>query len=68
MSHYFPKPYSSCKDVKVTLDLSKYGTKFDAKKEIVDDKSLVLKIVYLISLKLVVDKLNIDKILNVIKP
>ena len=32
MTQHFSKPYSSCKDVKVKLDLSNYGTKFDAKK------------------------------------
>ena len=62
MSQYFPKPYEPFDgDINVKVDLSNYATKIDLKNvSDVDASSFALKS-NLASLKIKVDKLDIDK-------
>ena len=66
MSQYFPKPYEPFGgDINVKVDLSNYATKADIKNiSHVDTSSFTLK-TNLASLKIEVDKLDIDKLLPV---
>ena len=63
MSQYFPKPFRSFGgNINVKVDLSNYATKTDLKNIThVDTSSFVLK-TNLASLKVKVDKLDIDKL------
>ena len=64
MSQYFPKPFNSGfgDSIKVKIDLSNYPTKTDIKNiSHVDTSSFVLK-TNLASLKIEVDKLDIEKL------
>ena len=63
MSQYFPKPYEPFGgDINVKVDLSNYATKTDIKNiSHVDTSSFALK-TNLASLKIEVDKLDIDKL------
>ena len=63
MSKYFPKPYELfAGDINVKVDLSNYATKTDIKNiSHVDTSSFALK-TNLASLKIEVDKLDIDKL------
>ena len=63
MSQYFPKAYEPFGgDINVNVDLSNYATKGDIKKiSHVDTSSFTLK-TNLASLKIEVDKLDIDKL------
>ena len=63
MSQYFPKPYEPFGgDINVKDDLSNYATKTDVKNiSHVDTSSFALK-ANLASLKIQVDKLDIDKL------
>ena len=63
MSQYFPKPYEAFSgDINVKVDLSNYATKTDIKNiSHVDTSSFALK-TNLASLKIEVDKLDIDKL------
>ena len=63
MSQYFPKPYKPFGgDINVKVDLSNYATKTDIKNiSHVDTSSFALK-TNLASLKIEVDKLDIDKL------
>ena len=63
MSQYFPRPYEPFGgDINVTVDLSNYATKTDIKNiSHVDTSSFALK-TNLASLKIEVDKLDIDKL------
>ena len=66
MSQYFPKPYEPFGgDINVKVDLSNYATKTDIKNiSHVDTSSFALKS-NLASLKIDVDKLDIDKVVPV---
>ena len=66
MSQYFPKPYEPFGgDIKVKVDLSNYATKAGIKNILhVDTSSFALK-TNLASLKIGVDKLDIDKLVPV---
>ena len=66
MSQYFPKPYKPFGgDINVKVDLSNYATKTDLKNiSHVDVSSFALKS-NLASLKIEVDKLDIDKLVSV---
>ena len=66
MSQYFPKPFRSFgRNINVKVDLSKYATKTDLKSIThLDTSSQALK-VNLASLKTEVDKLEIDKLVQV---
>ena len=66
MSEYFPEPKSFRRKVKVELDLSNYVTKADLKNETSVDTSKFAKKVDLVSLKSNVNKLDIDKLKNVL--
>ena len=66
MSEYFPEPNSSGERVKVDLDLSNYATKADLKKETGVDTPKLNKKTELANLKSDVDKLDIDKLKNVL--
>ena len=63
MSQYFPKPYEPFGgDINIKVDLSNYATKTDIKNiSHVDTSSFALK-TNLASLKIEVDKLDIDKL------
>ena len=62
MSEYLPKPKSLGANVKAELDLSNYATKADLKNATGVNTSKFVKQVDLGSLKLEVDKLDIDKL------
>ena len=62
MSEYLPKPKSLGANVKAELDLSNYATKADLKDATGVNTSKFVKQVDLGSLKLEVDKLDIDKL------
>ena len=66
MSQYFSKPYEPfAGDINVKVDLSNYATKIDLKNiSHIDVSSYVLK-PNLASLKIEVDKLDIDKLTSV---
>ena len=67
MSQYFPKPFNSHfgDSIKVKIDLSNYATKTDTKNiSHVDTSSFALK-TNLSSLKIEVDKLDIDKLIPI---
>ena len=66
MTQYFPKPFEPCGgDINVTVDLSNYSTKDDAKNIThVDTSSFALK-TNLPNLKTEVDKLDVDKLATV---
>ena len=66
MSQYFPKPYKPFDgDINVRVDLSNYATKTDIKNiSHFDTSSFALKS-HLASLKAVIDKLDIDKLVPV---
>ena len=66
MSQYFPKPYEPFGgDINVKVDLSNYATKTDIKNiSHIDTSSFALKS-NLASLKIEVDKLDIDKLKNI---
>ena len=67
MSQYFPKPFNSHfgDSIKVKIDLSNYATKTDIKNiSHVDTSSFALK-TNLSSLKIEVDKLDIDKLIPI---
>ena len=66
MSEYFPAPKSSARRVKAELDLSNYATKADLKNAIGNDTSKFAQKDDLASLKSNVDKLDIDKLKNVL--
>ena len=66
MSEYFPEPKSSAGRVKVELDLSNYATKADLKNATGLDTSKFAKKVDLANLKPNVDKLDIEKLKNVL--
>ena len=66
MSEYFPELKSSGGRVKVELELSNYVTKADLKTAIGVDPSKFAKNVDLANLKFDVDKLDIDKLKNVL--
>ena len=63
MIQYFPKPYEPFRgDINVKVDLSNYATKTDLKDATgIDTSNFALKS-NLSSLKIEVDKLNIDKL------
>ena len=62
MNEYFPEPKSLGERVKVELDLSNYATKSDLK----NATGFFPKKVDLANLKSNVDKLDIDKLKNVV--
>ena len=66
MSHYLPKPYEPFGgDINAKVDLSNYATKTDLKNvSHVDVSSFALKL-NLASLKIEVDKLDVDKLVLV---
>ena len=67
MSQYFTKPFNSHfgGSIKVKIDLSNYATKTDTKNILhVDTSSFALK-TNLSSLKIEVDKLDIDKLIPI---
>ena len=66
MSQYFPKPYEPFGgDINVKVDLSNYATKTDIKNiSHIDTLSFALKS-NLPSLKIEVDKLDIDKLTSI---
>ena len=67
MSQYFPKSFNSHFDdsIKVLIDLSNYATKTDLKNVThVDTSSFALK-TNSASLKIEVDKLDIDKLVHI---
>ena len=67
MSQYFPKPFNSHfgDSIKVKIDLSNYATKTDIKKiSHMDTLGFALK-TNLASLKIEVDKLDIDKLVPI---
>ena len=66
MSQYFPKPFRNLgRNINVKVDLSKYATKTDLKNVTpVNYSSFALK-TNLASLKIQVDKLDIDKLMPV---
>ena len=66
MSEYFPEPKSLGGRMKVELDLSNYATNTDLKIAKTADTSKFAKKVDLANLKSNVDKLDIDKIKNVL--
>ena len=66
MSEYFPEPKCLGGRVKVELDLSNYATKADLKTATGGDTSKFTKKVDLTNLKYNVDKLDIDKLKNVL--
>ena len=66
MSAYFPEPKYSGGRVKVELDLSNYATKVDLEKSACVDTSTFAKKVDLAYLNYNVDKLDIDKLENVL--
>ena len=66
MSEYFPEPKSLGGKVKVELDLSNYVTITDLKNAAGFDTSYFAKKTNLASLKSIVDKLNIDKLKNLL--
>ena len=66
MSEYFPEPKSLGGRIKVELDLSNYATNADLKIAKTADTSKFAKKVDLANLKSNVDKLDIDKIKNVL--
>ena len=66
MSQYFPKPYESFGgDINVKVDLSNYVTKSDLKNISHIDVSIYALKSNLASLKIEVDKLDIDKLTSV---
>ena len=60
MRRYFPKTYSSFKDISIKVDLSNYVRKFKVEKATGVGTSLFASEVHLASLKSDVDKLNIN--------
>ena len=66
MSEYFSKPKYLGANVKVELDLSNYATKTDLRNATGDDTSDFAKKIDLANLKSNVDKLDIDKLKNVL--
>ena len=66
MSEYFPEPKSLGGRMKVELNLSNYATNADLKIAKTADTSKFAKKVDLANLKSNVDKLDIDKIKNVL--
>ena len=66
MSEYFPEPRPSGGRVKVELDLPKYATKADLKNAKGVDTSKFSKRFDLARLKSNVDKLDINKLKNVL--
>ena len=66
MSQYFPKPHEPFGgDINVTVDLSNYATKTDIKNiSYIETSSFALKS-NLASVKIEVDKLDIDKLVPV---
>ena len=66
MSEYFPKPKSLRANVKAELDLSNYATKQDLRNVTGVDTSSFAKKTDLPNLKRYVDKLDIDKLKNVL--
>ena len=66
MSEYFAKPKSLGANVKVELDLSNYETKEDLKNATGIDASSFAKKIDLANLKFDVDKLDIDRLKNVL--
>ena len=66
MSQFFPKPNKRYgRNVKVELDIYNYATKSDLKNAAGVDTSNFYKRIEFCSLKLVVDKLDIDKLVDV---
>ena len=65
MSEYFPKPKSLRPNVKVELDLSNHATKVGLKNATIVDALDFAKKNDLAHLKSDVDKLGIDKLINV---
>ena len=66
MSQYFPKPYEYFGGgINVKVDLSNYETKTDLKNATGTDKSKLALKSNLASLKIEVDKLDIDKLVPV---
>ena len=66
MSKYFPEPKSSGRGLKVQLNLSNYATKADLKNASGVDTSKFAKKVDLVNLISNVDKLDINKLKNVL--
>ena len=66
MGEYFPKSNFLGANIKVKLDLSNYATKIDLKNATGVDTSSFVKKVDLVSLKSDVDKLDTDKLKNVL--
>ena len=66
MSEYIPESKSLEGRLKVELDLSNYGTKANLKKETGFDISKFAKKIELANLKSDIDKLDIDKLKNVL--
>ena len=66
MSEFFPQPGSLEGRVKVELDLSNYATKADLKNATGMDTSIFAKKIDLANLKPNVDKLDFDKLKNVL--
>ena len=63
---YYPEPDSHTRDkVKVVLDLSSYATKKELGHATGIDKSDLAAKIYFIALKAEVDKLDINKLVNV---
>ena len=62
MSEYFPKPIPLGGNAKIKLDLSNYPTKADLRNATGVDTSKFAEKVDLASLKLEIDKLDIDKL------
>ena len=68
MSQYFPKPYEPFGgDINVKVDLSNYATKADVKNISHIDTSGFASKTNLATLKTEVDKLDIDKLVHVVK-
>ena len=66
MSQYFPEPYSRSEGkVKVELDLPNYAMKPDPKEATGSNTSTLASKTYLVSIKIKVDNLGIDKLRTV---
>ena len=67
MSQYFPKPYEPfAGDINVKVDLSNYATKTGLKNATGIDASKLAGKSDLVSLKPEIDKLDIDKLVNLL--
>ena len=66
MSEYFSEPKSLRGRLEVALDLSNYATKANLKNAAAVDTSFLCKKIDLVTLKSNVDKLDIDKLKNVL--